>query len=47
MVHHESVSKSGVYEEELDAFRDKWGEVVDPYYNPNLNPETFDYRIGE
>ena len=23
------------------------GEVVDPYYNPNLNAETFDYRIGE
>jgi GT2 family glycosyltransferase len=47
VMHHESVSKSGVYEEELDAFRAKWGEVVDPYYNPNLNPETFDYRIGE
>jgi GT2 family glycosyltransferase len=47
LVHHESVTKSGVFEEELDAFREKWGEVVDPYYNPNLNPETFDYRIGE
>jgi O-antigen biosynthesis protein len=47
VAHHESATKSGVYAEELDAFRDRWGDVVDPYYNPNLNPETFDYRIGE
>jgi GT2 family glycosyltransferase len=47
VVHHESVTKSGVFAEELDAFREKWGEAVDPYYNPNLNPDTFDYRIGE
>jgi GT2 family glycosyltransferase len=47
VVHHESVTKSGVFAEELDAFREKWGDVVDPYYNPNLNPDTFDYRIGE
>jgi GT2 family glycosyltransferase len=47
LVHHESVTKSGVFEEELDAFRAKWGEVVDPYYNPNLSAETFDYRIGD
>jgi GT2 family glycosyltransferase len=47
VVHHESVTKTGVFAEELDAFRDRWGNVVDPYYNPNLNPLTFDYRIGE
>jgi hypothetical protein len=29
----------------LDANND--GDVVDPYYNPNLSGETFDYRIGE
>jgi GT2 family glycosyltransferase len=47
LIHHESVTKPGVYKEELDAFHARWGAVVDPYYNPNLNPETFDYRIGE
>ena len=47
VVHHESATKTGVFAEELDAFRDRWGEAVDPYYNPNLNPLTFDYRIGE
>ncbi len=47
LVHHESVTKTGVFAEELDAFRDRWGDAVDPYYNPNLNPLTFDYRIGE
>jgi GT2 family glycosyltransferase len=47
LVHHESVTKAGVFAEELDAFRERWGDVVDPYYNPNLNPDTFDYRIGE
>ena len=46
LMHHESVTKAGVFEEELDAFRARWGDEPDPYYNPNLNPETFDYRIG-
>jgi GT2 family glycosyltransferase/SAM-dependent methyltransferase len=45
--HHEAVSKAGVFAEELDAFRARWDAAgPDPYYNPNLNPETFDYRIG-
>jgi GT2 family glycosyltransferase len=47
LLHHESVTKAGVFAEELDAFRARWGDAPDPYYNPNLNPETFDYRIGE
>ncbi len=47
LLHHESVTKAGVFAEELDAFRARWGDEPDPYYNPNLNPETFDYRIGE
>ncbi len=48
LYHHESVTKPGVFAEELDAFRARWGtEGLDPYYNPNLNMETFDYRIGE
>lgn len=47
LIHHESVTKPGVLSGELDAFRARWGAVVDPYYNPNLDPTTFDYRIGE
>jgi GT2 family glycosyltransferase/SAM-dependent methyltransferase len=47
LMHHESVTKPGVFAEELDAFLARWGDAPDPYYNPNLNPETFDYRIGE
>jgi GT2 family glycosyltransferase len=44
--HHEAVSKDGVHEAELDAFRARWGaDYRDPYYNPNLTCETFDYRI--
>jgi GT2 family glycosyltransferase len=46
LCHHEAVSKDGVHEAELDAFRARWGEDYrDPYYNPNLTCETFDYRI--
>lgn len=45
--HFESVTKSGVFAEELRAFQVKWGDRnTDPYYNTNLNMETFDYRIG-
>ena len=47
LMHHESVTKPGVFAEELDAFMARWGDAPDPYYNPNLIPETFDYRIGE
>jgi GT2 family glycosyltransferase len=46
--HHEAVSKDGVFSKELDAFRARWGaDARDPYYNPNLTCETFDYRIKE
>lgn len=46
--HHEAVSKDGVFSTELDAFRARWGaDYKDPYYNPNLTCETFDYRIKE
>lgn len=45
--HFESVTKPGVFAEELRAFQKRWGDrATDPYYNPNLNMETFDYRIG-
>jgi GT2 family glycosyltransferase len=45
--HFESVTKSGVFAEELRAFQVKWGDRnTDPFYNTNLNMETFDYRIG-
>lgn len=47
LLHHESVTKAGVFATELDAFRAKWGTAgLDPYYNVNFNAETFDYRIG-
>jgi O-antigen biosynthesis protein len=47
LTHYEGVTKAGVFAEELRAFQAKWGEHVgDPYYNPNLNMETFDYRIA-
>jgi GT2 family glycosyltransferase len=46
--HQEAVSKEGVSSTELDAFQARWGsDYVDPYYNPNLTHETFDYRIRE
>jgi len=47
LTHFEAVSKPGVFEEELKAFQARWGTGPDPYYNPNLNAETFDYRIRE
>jgi GT2 family glycosyltransferase len=47
LYHHESVTKDGVFAEELAAFQARWGtDRPDPYYNPNLNMETYDYRIG-
>ena len=47
LTHYEGATKPGVFAEELRAFQAKWGEHVgDPYYNPNLNVETFDYRIA-
>jgi len=46
--HHEAVSKEGVFATELDAFLARWGaDYRDPYYNPNLTCETYDYRIRE
>lgn len=46
LTHFEGATKPGVFASELKAFQAKWGEhVSDPYYNPNLNVETFDYRI--
>lgn len=45
LTHFESVSKPGVFAHELRAFQSRWGTDTDPYYNANLNTETFDYRI--
>jgi glycosyltransferase involved in cell wall biosynthesis len=47
LYHHESVSKAGVYPEELAAFKQRWGEQWrhDPFYNPNLSVHYHDYRI--
>ncbi|MFL5331536.1 MAG: glycosyltransferase [Gemmataceae bacterium] len=47
LLHFEGASKPGVLPGEMQMFRDRWGEHAgDPYYNVNLNMETFDYRIG-
>ena len=36
LMHHESVTKAGVFEEELDAFRARWGDE----HGPVLQPES-------
>ncbi len=48
LFHHESVTKSGVYAEELARFKNKWctDDAEDPYYNPNLSTTHNDYSIG-
>ncbi|MBX7102525.1 MAG: glycosyltransferase [Gemmataceae bacterium] len=46
LTHFESVTKPGVFREELHAFQSRWGRATDPYYNPHLNEETYDYRLG-
>jgi GT2 family glycosyltransferase len=47
LYHHESVSKAGIYPEELERFQQRWGEQWsrDPFYNPNLSALYHDYRI--
>jgi len=47
LYHHEAVTKSGVYQHELDAFKQRWGEQwsTDPFYNPHLSTRCHDYRI--
>src|SRR3954453_213591 len=48
LYHHESASKEGVHESELEAFRDLWGNKLprDPYYNPNLTTQYSDFRVA-
>ena len=47
LIHFEGASKPGILPGELQSFQNRWGEhASDPYYNPNLNMETFDFRIG-
>ena len=31
---------------ELAALRERWGDLVDPYYNPNLSRERADFSLG-
>lgn len=47
LYHHESVSKSGTYNTELQHFKDVWLKRFpkDPMFNPNLNPAYTDWRI--
>lgn len=47
LYHHESVTKSGVGEDELEVLRQKWGSDLqrDPFYNPNLSMRMEDYSI--
>jgi glycosyltransferase involved in cell wall biosynthesis len=46
LYHHESLTKSGTYAEELAQFKQAWGTRPDPYYNPNLSAVAGDFRIG-
>ena len=48
LYHHESASKEGVYETELDAFRERWGQslALDPFYSPHLSMSHGDFRIA-
>ncbi|HEV8061231.1 MAG TPA: glycosyltransferase family 2 protein, partial [Gemmataceae bacterium] len=48
LYHHESASKEGVYESELIAFRERWGQdwARDPFYNPHLSLRHADFRIA-
>lgn len=48
LYHHESASKEGVHESELEAFRGRWGNKLarDPYYNPNLTSFHGDFRVA-
>jgi hypothetical protein len=48
LYHHESVTKSGTYAHELQAFKKAWLHRFprDPYYNPNLTMQTCDFTIG-
>src|SRR3954453_2065943 len=48
LYHHESASKEGVHESELEAFRGRWGNKLarDPYYNPNLTSRHGDFRVA-
>ncbi|HEY3323597.1 MAG TPA: glycosyltransferase [Planctomycetota bacterium] len=47
LYHYESVSKAGVGQDELAAFKSVWAKKWprDPYYNPNLTTQGCDYRI--
>ena len=47
LYHHESVTKSGTYSDELERFQKKWAEWLksDPQYNPNLSMHHNDYSI--
>jgi len=48
LYHFESVSKSGCYPEEIEAFMRRWGTkyFVDPFYSPHLATDAIDYRIA-
>ena len=48
LYHHESLTKSGTYAQELANFKKVWGKrfARDPYYNPNLNLKAGDFSIG-
>lgn len=47
LCHHESLTKPGVFDHEIEAFRALWAARIprDPFYNPNLSVCSFDYRI--
>jgi GT2 family glycosyltransferase len=47
LLHHEAATKPGVFEHEVEAFKNRWGRQwsCDPFYNPNLSTRANDYRV--
>jgi GT2 family glycosyltransferase len=47
LYHYEGATKSGITAQELEAFKERWGEQwsQDPFYNPNLSINFHDFRI--
>lgn len=47
LVHHESVTKAGFFPSEVKAFHERWLKHLpaDPYYNPNFDQQSHDFRI--
>jgi GT2 family glycosyltransferase len=47
LLHHESVTRDGFAPAEVAAFHRRWRDRLprDPFYNPNFEPDSHDFRI--